>query len=239
LLKEVKRKTMDSADGLRRGSGDLRASLEMLQLSQAELTHQFHALQKTYTQVLHGLEESRKIQMYQEIQIRQLCEQQQRPDDAIPSSSSQQQQQKRADLNHHRRSLSTPSIAVNQTQESADGPFHMVVTTPGSSSSTQMASTRSSSSEWTNQSTAPLSYPEYNNNNNNSDNGMKLPNTQQQWDDFFSPLSFQAAANTPLPPSPMMLTDLPMESPHGSSEDTFGSYSFNSSLPNTLDPALI
>lgn len=225
---------MDSADGLRRGSGDLRASLEMLQLSQTELTHQFHVLQETYTQVLHGLEESRKIQMYQEIQIRQLCEQQQSPDNATQSSSSQQQEQKRANLSHHRRSLSTPSIAVNQAQESEDRPFQMVVTTPGSSSSTQMASTRSSSSEWTNQSTAPFSYPQDNNNNN----GMKLPHTQQQWDEFFSPLSFQAAANTPLPPSPMILADLPMESPRGSSEDTFGSYPFSSTLPNTLDPAL-
>jgi len=75
LLKEIKRKAMDS-ELLRREAGDIHASFAMLQMSQADLLQQFHILQNNFSHLLQGFEETKKIQLQQQSIIRQLAEKQ-------------------------------------------------------------------------------------------------------------------------------------------------------------------
>jgi hypothetical protein len=75
MLKEIKRKAMDS-ELLRRETGDIHASFAMLQLSQADLLQQFYILQDSFSSLLQGFEETKKVQLQQQIIIRQLAEKQ-------------------------------------------------------------------------------------------------------------------------------------------------------------------
>ncbi|CAO3614388.1 unnamed protein product [Cunninghamella blakesleeana] len=75
LLKDIKRKAMDS-ELMRRETGDIHAAFSMLQMSQSDLLQQFYALQESFNNLLHAFEENKKIQFQQQIQIKQLSEQQ-------------------------------------------------------------------------------------------------------------------------------------------------------------------
>jgi hypothetical protein len=75
LLKDIKRKAMDS-ELMRRETGDIHAAFSMLQMSQGDLLQQFYALQESFNNLLHAFEENKKIQFQQQIQIKQLSEQQ-------------------------------------------------------------------------------------------------------------------------------------------------------------------
>lgn len=66
---------MDS-ELLRRETGDIQASFASLQMSQADLLHQFHTLQESFTHILQNFEETKKVQQQQEMMIRQLAERQ-------------------------------------------------------------------------------------------------------------------------------------------------------------------
>lgn len=66
---------MDS-ELLRRETGDVHASFAMLQMSQADLLQQFYILQDNFSNLLQGFEQSKKVQMQQQILIRQLAERQ-------------------------------------------------------------------------------------------------------------------------------------------------------------------
>jgi thiamine kinase-like enzyme len=48
----------------------------MLQMSQADLLQQFYLLQDNFSNLLQGFEESKKVQLQQQIIIRQLAERQ-------------------------------------------------------------------------------------------------------------------------------------------------------------------
>jgi hypothetical protein len=75
ILKEIKRKAMDS-ELLRRETGDIHTSFAMLQMSQTDLLQQFYILQENFSNLLRGFEESKKVQLQQQIIIRQLAERQ-------------------------------------------------------------------------------------------------------------------------------------------------------------------
>jgi hypothetical protein len=143
-----------------------------------------------------------------------------------------------------------------QPGASTDEPFRMLVTTPSSMHTaplgTQMSSTQdindnTTPAYWMNKMRSFSQPPEgqgnlYSGNNNNSSNNMEpipsYPQQQQQNDpnQLFSPLSFQTAVNTPLPPSPMMLVSPDLDISPGSSDDSLGSFAYNlSPSSNTLD----
>jgi hypothetical protein len=66
---------MDS-ELLRRETGDIHAAFAMLQMSQADLLQQFYILQDNFSNLLQGFEETKKVQLQQQIIIRQLAERQ-------------------------------------------------------------------------------------------------------------------------------------------------------------------
>jgi hypothetical protein len=66
---------MDS-ELLRRETGDIHAAFAMLQMSQADLLQQFYTLQDNFSNLLQGFEETKKVQLQQQIIIRQLAERQ-------------------------------------------------------------------------------------------------------------------------------------------------------------------
>ncbi|SAM04691.1 hypothetical protein [Absidia glauca] len=151
-----------------------------------------------------------------------------------------------------------PSQQQQQQQQpgaSTDEPFRMLVTTPSSThtaplgtrmSSTQDITDNTTPAYWMNKMRSFSQPPEsqgnlYSGNNNNSNNMDTIPSypQQQQQNDpnqLFSPLSFQTAVNTPLPPSPMMLVSPDLDISPGSSDDSLGSFAYNlSPSSNTLD----
>ncbi|CEP15018.1 hypothetical protein [Parasitella parasitica] len=75
ILKEIKRKAMDS-ELLRRETGDIHASFATLQMSQADLLQQFHALQDNFSNLLKGFEETKQLQLQQQTIISKLAERQ-------------------------------------------------------------------------------------------------------------------------------------------------------------------
>ncbi|KAJ8652780.1 hypothetical protein O0I10_011586 [Lichtheimia ornata] len=87
LLKEIRRKAMDS-EVLRRETGDMHMFFSMLQVSQADLQRQFQALQTSFSNLLQGFEETRKMQMQQQFLLKQLADRQGVPvDDLVPGMS--------------------------------------------------------------------------------------------------------------------------------------------------------
>ncbi|KAI9310623.1 HSF-type DNA-binding-domain-containing protein [Dichotomocladium elegans] len=84
LLKEIRRKAMDS-EVLRRETGDIHSFFSMLQVSQADLQRQFQALQTSFSNLLQGFEETRKMQLQQQFLLKQLADRQGvRIDDLLP-----------------------------------------------------------------------------------------------------------------------------------------------------------
>lgn len=88
LLKEIRRKAMDS-EVLRRETGDMHMFFSMLQVSQADLQRQFQALQTSFSNLLQGFEETRKMQMQQQFLLKQLADRQGvSVDDLVPGGMS-------------------------------------------------------------------------------------------------------------------------------------------------------
>ncbi|KAI7887401.1 winged helix DNA-binding domain-containing protein [Lichtheimia hyalospora FSU 10163] len=88
LLKEIRRKAMDS-EVLRRETGDMHMFFSMLQVSQADLQRQFQALQTSFSNLLQGFEETRKMQMQQQFLLKQLADRQGvSVDDLVPGMAS-------------------------------------------------------------------------------------------------------------------------------------------------------
>ncbi|KAG0173655.1 hypothetical protein DFQ28_008002 [Apophysomyces sp. BC1034] len=73
LLHEIKRKAMDS-EMLRRETGDIHASFSMIQVSQTELLQQFSMLQENFANLLQAFEETKEVQLQQQMMIRRLME---------------------------------------------------------------------------------------------------------------------------------------------------------------------
>lgn len=64
---------MDS-EMLRRETGDIHASFNMVQLAQTDLLQQFTILQDHYSNLLQNFEELKKTQLQQQIILRELIE---------------------------------------------------------------------------------------------------------------------------------------------------------------------
>ncbi|CAO3638952.1 unnamed protein product [Cunninghamella echinulata] len=129
LLKDIKRKAMDS-ELMRRETGDIHAAFSMLQMSQGDLLQQFYALQESFNNLLHAFEENKKIQFQQQIQIKQLSEQQ-----GIQLTNLNDL---KWNNNHHR--FNDPLLNQQQHQ-----PQPSSTTTPSSSTSSCNSSSNSSS----------------------------------------------------------------------------------------------
>ncbi|CAO3595215.1 unnamed protein product [Absidia cylindrospora] len=105
LLEGIKRKAMDS-EMLRRETGDIHASFNMVQLTQSDLLQQFNILQDHYSTLIQNFEELKKTQLQQQIILRRLAEsssssgktQLQNPDVLITEPQWQQQQQQQTDI---------------------------------------------------------------------------------------------------------------------------------------------
>ncbi|CAO3636553.1 unnamed protein product [Mucor hiemalis] len=192
ILKDIKRKAMDS-ELLRRETGDIHASFAMLQMSQADLLQQFYILQDNFSSLLQGFEESKKVQLQQQIIIRQLAERQGLTQNDLIREGN--------DSNYYQQQR--PNSSATQS------PVTVLVTSPTE------------------------------NNGNDTYNPMQFVTSEQQWDTQqlqhplqttpdvtmsmydtsnspspapVSPNMFDAAINTPLPPSPvpgLMLNSMP------------------------------
>ncbi|KAI8089697.1 HSF-type DNA-binding-domain-containing protein [Halteromyces radiatus] len=239
LLQGIKRKAMDS-ELMKREAGDIQNSFAMLQMSQTDLIQQFYTLQENFSNLLLNFEESKKIQQQQELQIRRLSEAQGIP---LPQQPSMNQS-----LQRHRRSTSTPSFPIaQQEQQTTNEPFKMLVTTPVSSSSGTISTSFGGYPSSTDNQPS-ISYPKWPNqpiipSRSKLGNPLQQQQQQQQQSDdpniIFSPMSFHTAANTPLPPSPMLLASPDLGMSPDSSEDSLGSFAFHLTHPDTLDPTLM
>lgn len=189
ILKDIKRKAMDS-ELLRRETGDIHASFAMLQMSQADLLQQFYILQDNFSSLLQGFEESKKVQMQQQAIIRQLAERQGLSQNDIL----REMKMEGNDTNCYQQQVQ-PKTSATQS------PVTVLVTSPSE------------------------------NNGNDGYNPMQFVSNEHQWDPSqqlqhplqttpdvtmsmydtsnspspspISPNMFDAAINTPLPPSPV------------------------------------
>ncbi|ORZ03166.1 hypothetical protein BCR43DRAFT_38230 [Syncephalastrum racemosum] len=209
LLKDIKRKAMDS-ELLKRETGDYHQVFSMLQLSQTDLQRQFQALQTSFSNLLQGFEDTRKMQLQQQIMLRQIAERQgidikDMGGLAWPQQEPQQQSQRQFTPQEQSQpwmAAPMPQQQPNVTQ-SSNQPFIQLQQTPSSRQQQQSPQQRQQQQQQQQQQQPNVYVTDPNNAhdpwNDPDDWDMQ---TQQQPHPSQSPL-FNMAINTPLPPSPV------------------------------------
>ncbi|KAI8640630.1 HSF-type DNA-binding-domain-containing protein [Parasitella parasitica] len=180
LLKEIKRKAMDS-ELLRRETGDIHASFATLQMSQADLLQQFKILQDNFSNLMLGFEETRKVQLQQQTIISQLAERQ---------GLSQN------DISQMQNDFGSPT-----TQSNTASPLTVFVTSPTTDYNDAYNTMQFANDfhQWdNNHATMQHSLQEA------PDVTMSMYDTSNSPSPIpVSPNTFDTAVNTPLPPSPV------------------------------------
>jgi hypothetical protein len=202
LLKDIKRKAMDS-ELLKRETGDYHQVFSVLQLSQTDLQRQFQALQTSFSNLLQGFEDTRKMQLQQQIMLRQIAERQgidikDMGGLAWPQQQAQRQSQQNQEFTPQEQSQPWMTAPMPQQQpnvtQSSKQPFIQLQQLPSSRQQQQTPQQQQQPNVYV---TDP----------NNERDPWNDPDdwdmhTQQQQQSSQSPL-FNMAINTPLPPSPV------------------------------------